>query len=141
VQLDRGQTQLFGDFGVLDFTGLLKRKAHDTFSHVRTGCDGASAAKGFELDIRNNAFVVNTNLELHNIAAAVGRGFRLAPQRQVGRPGDVHEGGERLTQGHLRGQYRRQYHLWVESPPKIVSYQIKVRNILENLGHTFLGFS
>jgi hypothetical protein len=68
VEFDRWKRKLLGDLRIFYLSGLLERKTLDTFSHIRTGGNGASTAKRFELDVRDDAVLVDTYLQLHNVA-------------------------------------------------------------------------
>lgn len=71
MEFDGGKSELLSNLRVFYFTGLVDREAHDTLGHVRTRGDGASAAKRLELNVRDNTALVDTNLQLHNVAASV----------------------------------------------------------------------
>lgn len=70
VQLDRGQTELLRDLGVLDARGVVERHAVHELRHVAGRGDGGPAAKGLELDVLYHAgLVVDADLQLHHVAA------------------------------------------------------------------------
>ena len=71
MEFNRGESELLSNLRVFDFTSLVERKALDTLGHVRTGGNGASAAKRLELDVRDNTVIVDTYLQLHNVATSV----------------------------------------------------------------------
>jgi hypothetical protein len=118
MEFDGGECELLSNLRVFYFTGLVEREAHDTLGHVRTRSDGASATKRLELDVRDNTVVVDTNLQLHNVAASVPmtkvRDNSFFSWSARFRPRDV---GETRTQVHRRAQYQRLCHLWGGSPP------------------------
>ena len=51
VQLDRWQAEFLGNVCVLDLRGLVQRHPADELGEVRGRGNGASAAKGLELDV------------------------------------------------------------------------------------------
>lgn len=51
VQLDWWQTELLGNFGVLDAAGGLESHATDELGQVAAGGDGGAAAKSLEFDV------------------------------------------------------------------------------------------
>jgi hypothetical protein len=55
VQLDGRQGELLCDFRVSDLAGLFERHALDPLRHVGGRGDGRAAAKGLELDVRDDA--------------------------------------------------------------------------------------
>lgn len=69
LTLHRGKAELLGNLGVLDLTSLLQRHALDSFRHVAARGDGRSTAEGLELDIRDDAVIVDSNLQLHDTKA------------------------------------------------------------------------
>ena len=71
MKFDRGKREFLCNLGIFDFSSLIKRQTLHTLGHIRTRGNCASTAKCFELDIRNDAFFVDTNLQLHDVAAAV----------------------------------------------------------------------
>lgn len=76
MQFDRWERELLCNLRVFDFSSLIKRKTLHTLGHIRTGGDGTSTAKCFKLDVRDDAVVVDTYLQLHDVAAAVSMGKR-----------------------------------------------------------------
>lgn len=71
MEFHGGKSELLSNLRVFYFTGLVKREAHDTLGHVRTRGNGTAAAKRLELDVRDDTIVVDTNLQLHDVAASV----------------------------------------------------------------------
>jgi len=73
VELNRRQTQLLCNLGVLNATGLLKSHALDELGQVTAAGDGGTATKSLELDLTDGVVVgVDTDLKLHNIATSGG---------------------------------------------------------------------
>jgi len=73
LTLDRRQTQLLCNLGVLNATGLLKGHALDELGQVTAAGDGGTAAESLELDLADGVVVgVNADLKLHDIAASGG---------------------------------------------------------------------
>jgi len=73
LTLDRRQTQLLCNLGVLNATGLLEGHALDEFGQVTAAGDGGTAAESLELDLADGVVVgVNADLKLHDIAASGG---------------------------------------------------------------------
>lgn len=73
MQLDRGQTQLLCDLGILNSTRLLERHSSHEFRQVTAGSDGGTAAESLELHVGNRVGAgVDADLEFHDIAAGWG---------------------------------------------------------------------
>jgi hypothetical protein len=73
LTLDRRQTQLLCNLGVLNATGLLKSHTLDELGQVTAAGDGGTTAESLELDLADGVVVgVDADLKLHNIAASGG---------------------------------------------------------------------
>jgi hypothetical protein len=73
LTLDRRQTQLLCNLGVLNTTGLLEGHALDELGQVTAAGDGGTATESLELDLADGVVVgVNADLKLHDIAASRG---------------------------------------------------------------------
>src|ERR1700710_816288 len=71
MELDRGETEFFGNLSVLDLTSFIKAQTTDTFSHETAAGNGRTAAKSLELNIGNLASnIIHFNLKLHNITTS-----------------------------------------------------------------------
>jgi hypothetical protein len=91
MQLDRGQTQLLGNFRIFNLPSLVKAQSLDALSHIRRARNGRSASKRLELDVRDDptlstgywsardyegknrvadSLFVDSDLELHNVSAS-----------------------------------------------------------------------
>lgn len=71
LTLDRGQTELLCNLGVLDAASLLKGHALDELGQVTAAGDGGTTAESLELDLADGVVVgVDTDLKLHDIAAS-----------------------------------------------------------------------
>ena len=71
MKFDRGKREFLCNLRIFDFSSLIKRKTLHTLGHIRTRGNCAATAKCFEFNIRDDALVVNTNLQLHNVSTAV----------------------------------------------------------------------
>jgi len=69
VQLDWRQAQLLGYLRVPDGSRLLQAHSLHSLRHVRRAGNGRTTAKSLELDIRDDALVVDPDLELHDVTA------------------------------------------------------------------------
>ena len=95
MELDGRQAQLLCDLRVFDLLGLLEREALDALGHVRAGGDSTPAAKGLELDVGDDAVLVDANLQLHDIAApddAGDDGEHNSRRQHAGGTGDSRRG-------------------------------------------------
>lgn len=68
--LDRRQTELLGNLGVLDPVRIIETHAPDELGQVAAGGDGRAASKSLEFDVGNLVGLgVDSDLQLHDIAA------------------------------------------------------------------------
>jgi hypothetical protein len=93
VELDGREAELLGNIRVLDFLGVLERETLDALGHIRAGGDSAPAAERLELHVGYYSALVDTDLELHHVAAP-GDNDGLSQRR----PGGDSAGGR----GHSR---------------------------------------
>lgn len=120
MEFHGGESELLSNLRVFYFTGLVEREAHDTLGHVRARGDGTSAAKRLELDVRDDTIVVNTYLQLHDVAASVPIMTSVKKNSffLVVSPFPLRDAGvETRTQVHRRAQYQRLHHPWEGNPP------------------------
>lgn len=71
MKFDRGKRKFLCNFRIFYFSSLIKRETLHALGHIRTGGNCASTAKCFKFDIRDDAVVVDTDLQLHDVPAAV----------------------------------------------------------------------
>ena len=123
MEFDGGKSELLGNLRVFYFTGLVDRKTFDTLGHVRTRSDSASTAKRFELDVRDDTLIVDTYLQLHNVATSVSVTKQskeiwtifflvVSPFSLGGASSKKH------TQVRRRAQYRRLHQSLGANPPR-----------------------
>ena len=69
MKFDGGQAQLLRDLRVFDLLSVLEREPLDPLGHIGAGRNGAAAPERLELDVGDDAVLVDTDLQLHHIAA------------------------------------------------------------------------
>jgi hypothetical protein len=70
MKLHGWEAKLLGNLSVLDLASFLQRETFDSLGHVRTGSDGTPTTKRLELDVGDDPILIDTDLKLHNVAAA-----------------------------------------------------------------------
>lgn len=69
MEFNRRQTQLLCDLRVLNFLGLLERQTLHSLRHVGAGSNRTAASESLELDVGDDAALIYSDLELHDISA------------------------------------------------------------------------
>ena len=95
MELDWRETELLRNFCVLDFFCVLEGEALDSLGHVRARRNGTPAAERLELDVGDDAVLVDADLQLHDIAApddAGDDGEHNSRRQHAGGTGDSRRG-------------------------------------------------
>ena len=69
MNFHRRQFQFFGDIGVLDSLRFVQRFTFHPLGDQGAGSDSGTAAIGLEARVFNDTFIVDFNLQLHDVAA------------------------------------------------------------------------
>jgi hypothetical protein len=102
VELDGREAELLRNVSVLDLLRVLEREALDALGHVRAARDCGAAAERLELDVGDDAVLVDADLQLHHVAASVRSSAGAGASGQ----------GRRRTRGRRRGRCRRPCQSW-----------------------------
>jgi len=72
MQFHGRERQFLSNGCVLNLASVFERHAADELGNVGARSNGGSAAKGLEFNVVDNAIVINSDLQLHNITARGG---------------------------------------------------------------------